>query len=362
MITREWPLLPVYATGAVFLAFGDRLAGAFDALWWTALMIAWLFATMLAAAFAVVRHSESLAAIFGEPYGTLILTLAITAIEVTLISAVMLHGPEVSTLARDTMYAVIMIVFNGMVGVSLLVGGLRYHEQSYNLQGANSFLAVILPLSVLGLVLPNFTSSPGQTFSALHEGFLMVMSVALYAAFLAIQALRHRHYFVEPDAALEAFDRAALDVRPAAYHGTLLVLYIIPVVLLSKSIATPLEQALDALGAPVALVGFLVAALVLSPESLGAVRAALANQLQRSINLLLGSVLASISLTIPAVLAIGFASDRTVVLGLDALDAVLLVLTLGLSTLTFASGRTNILLGAVHLVLFCAYVVLMFDR
>ena len=362
MVTREWPLVPVYATAAAFFAFDDVLLGRLVSLPWTAAMLAWLFVVMLLAAFAVVRHSESLAAILGEPFGTLILTLAITAIEVMLISAVMLTGPPVSTLARDTMFAVIMIVFNGMVGVSLLVGGLRYHEQTYNLQGANAFLAVILPLAVLGLVLPNFTKAPGQTLSTLHEAFLMLMSLALYGAFLAIQTLRHRHYFTEPEENAETFDRSALDLRPAAYHGALLVLYIVPIVLLSKKIAVPMDRAVQALDAPVAMVGFLVAALVLSPESLGAVRAALANQLQRSINLLLGSVLASISLTIPAVLAIGFFTDRTIVLGLDALDGVLLLLTLALSALTFSSGRTNILLGAVHFVLFCAYVILMFDR
>jgi Ca2+:H+ antiporter len=360
VITREWPLLPIYATGAAFLLSGDALGPA--SLPWTGFIIAWLFAAMLAAAFAVVRHSECLAAIFGEPFGTLILTIAITAIEVMLISAVMLHGPEVSTLARDTMFAVIMIVFNGMVGVSLLVGGLRYHEQLYNLQGANAFLAVILPLAVLGLVVPNFTSSPEQTLSLLHQGFLAVVSVALYGVFLTALTLRHRHYFIEPDTALESFDRAQLDLRPAAYHGVLLILYIIPVVVLSKKIAVPIDNVIDTLGAPAALVGFLTAALVLSPESLGAVRAALANQLQRSINLLLGSVLASISLTIPAVLAIGILSERTVVLGLDAIDAALLILTLGVSMLTLASGRTNVVLGAVHLVLFFAYIVLIFER
>ena len=360
MITREWPLVPIYATGAAFLFFGDTLGA--GSLAWTALIIAWLFATMLAASFAVVRHSECLAAIFGEPYGTLILSLAITAIEVMLIAAVMLHGPQVSTLARDTMFAVLMIVFNGMVGVSLLVGGLRYHEQTYNLQGANAFLAVIVPLVGLGLVLPNFTAAPNQTLSTLHEVFLVVMSLALYGTFVTAQTLRHRRYFVESDAALETFDHSKLDLRPAAYHGVLLILYIIPVVVLSKKIAAPLDDAIGALGAPTALVGFLTAALVLSPESLGAVRAALANQLQRSINLLLGSVLASISLTIPAVLLIGILTERTVVLGLDALDAALLILTLGVSMLTLASGRTNVVLGAVHLVLFFTYIVLIFER
>ena len=362
MITREWPLIPIYGTAALFFAFDQALPGTLDGALWTAFVLAWLFGIMLAAAFAVVRHSDCLAEIFGEPYGTLILTLAITVIEVLMIAAVMLTGPEVSTLARDTMFAVVMIVFNGMAGLALLVGGLRYHEQAYNLQGANSFLAVIVPLAVLGLVLPNFTFAPGGTLSTLHEGFLMLMSVALYGVFLAIQTLRHRHFFLTPEEIVASRDRAAMDLRPAAYHGVLLLLYIVPIVLLSKKIAIPIDYGVRVLGAPEALVGFLVAALILSPESLAAVRAALANQLQRSINLLLGSVLASISLTIPAVLAIGLVTDRTVVLGLEPVDVILLVLTLGVSTLTFGSGRTNILLGAVHLLLFFSYVILIFER
>jgi Ca2+:H+ antiporter len=250
-----------------------------------------------------------------------------------------------------------------MAGFALLAGGLRYHEQSYNLQGANAFLAVIVPLAVLGLVLPNFTeSAPGGQFSRLHEYFLIVMSLALYGIFLAIQTLRHRHYFLDADEKEEPPAHGGLDLRPAGYHGALLLLYIVPIVLLSKKIAVPLDFGVRVLGAPAALVGFLVAALILAPESLGAVRATLANQMQRSINLLLGSVLASISLTIPAVLAIGLLTGRTVVLGLEAVDAVLLLLTLAMATLTYASGRTNILQGAVHLLLFCAYVVLIFDR
>lgn len=361
MITREWWLLPVYGTTALFFVFERTLLGEFGGALWTAFVLAWLFAVMLAAAFAVVRHSDCLAEIFGEPYGTLILTLAITVIEVMMIAAVMLTGPPVSTVARDTMFAVVMIVFNGMAGLALLVGGLRYHEQTYNLQGASSFLAVIVPLAVLGLVLPNFTSAPGPTLSALHGGFLMLVSVALYGVFLAIQTLRHRHFFVTEEI-VETRDRATMDLRPAYYHGALLLLYILPIVLLSKKIAVPIDHAVSVFGAPAALVGFLVAALILAPESLAAVQAALANQLQRSINLLLGSVLASISLTIPAVLAIGLATDRTVVLGLEPVDMILLVLTLGMSTLTFGSGRTNILLGAVHLLLFFSYLILIFER
>jgi len=362
MITREWLLVPVYGTAAVFFAFEQSLLGGLASPAWAAFVLAWLFGVMMLSAFAVVRHSECLAEIFGEPYGTLILTFAITAIEVMMIAAVMLTGPQESTTARDTMFAVIMIVFNGMAGVVLLVGGLRYHEQTYNLQGANAFLAVIFPLAVICLILPNFTSAPGGTLSVLHELFLIFMSVALYGVFLAIQTLRHKQYFLDQNESGEEKAPPITDLRPATYHGTLLVLYIVPIVLLSKKIAVPIDFGVRVLGAPAALVGFLVAALIMSPESLSALRATLANQPQRSINLLLGSVLASISLTIPAVLAIGLLTDRVVVLGLQAIDALLLLLTLASAQLTLTSGRTNILQGAVHLLLFGAYVVLIFDR
>ncbi|MGH8764429.1 MAG: calcium:proton antiporter [Burkholderiales bacterium] len=361
MITREWPLLPVYGTALVFSAFQAALLGELANPWWAAFMLLVLFGIMMLASFAVVRHADCLAEIFGEPYGTLILTFAITGIEVMMIAAVMLTGPAVSTTARDTMFAVIMIVFNGMAGVALLVGGLRYNEQVYNLQGANAFLAVIVPLAVLGLVLPNFTSAPDATLSVLHEGFLMLMSVALYAVFLAIQTLRHKHFFTDNGEAEEK-PPPITDLRPAAYHATLLVLYIVPIVLLSKKIAVPIDFGVHVLGAPEALVGFLVAVLIMSPESLTALRATLANQMQRSINLLLGSVLASISLTIPAVLAIGLLTDRLVVLGLAPVDMLLLLLTLASALITYASGRTNILQGVIHILLFCAYIVLIFDR
>jgi Ca2+:H+ antiporter len=255
-----------------------------------------------------------------------------------------------------------MIVFNGMAGLTLLVGGLRYKEQTYNLQGANAFLAVIVPLAVLGLVLPNVTSAPGGTLSTLHELFLIFMSVALYGVFLAIQTLRHRPYFLDAGEDAEEVAAPVTDLRPAAYHGTLLVLYIVPIVLLSKKIAVPIDFGVRVLGAPEALVGFLVAFLIMAPESLSALRSTLANQPQRSINLLLGSVLASISLTIPAVLAIGLLTDRLVVLGLQPVDMLLLLLTLASAQLTLTSGRTNILQGAIHLLLFCAYIVLIFDR
>jgi Ca2+:H+ antiporter len=360
LIRREWPLLVSYGTAALFFVFHQQMLERMESPGWAAFAFLWLFAVILQSAFAVVRHSESLASLVGEPFGTLILTFAITGIEVMMIAAVMLTGPPISFLARDTMFAVVMIVFNGMAGVALLLGGLRYHEQTYNLQGANAFLAVIVPLAVIGLVLPNFTvSGEGPTLSTMHEIFLIFMSLALYGVFLAIQTLSHRKYFMGPD---ESTGHAEHEVRSAQWHGALLVANIVPIILLSKQIALPIEFGVNLFDAPEAVVGFLVAVLVLSPESFAAVRAALANQMQRSINLLLGSVLASISLTIPAVLAIGLLTERTVVLGLAPVDTIMLLLTLGLSTLTFASGRTNALLGAVHLLLFFAYLMLIFER
>lgn len=367
MIRRESPLLVSLVTTALFYAFGGRWLADLSHPLWFAFLLLWLFAVMLFSAFAVVRHAESLAAKLGEPIGTLILTLSVTGIEVMIITAVMYSGEASSTLARDAMFAVVMIVLNGMVGLTLVLGSLRYHEQTYNLQGASAFLAVTIPLAVLGLVLPNFTrSSPGSTLSQAQAAFVIVMSISLYGVFLAIQNLRHRDYFIVPDPGAQGLPPSrggpGHGLRSVPYHTALLLAYLLPLVILSKKLAVPINHGIQVLNAPPALGGMLVALLVLLPESMGAVRAALANELQRSVNILLGSVLATISLTIPAVLVIGLLTDRAVILGLDAVDMILLVLTFGVSALTFASARTNVLLGAVHLLLFLAYLMMVFDR
>lgn len=356
------------ATTALFLIFGrDLLADLAHPLRF-ALILTWLLATMLAAVFAVVRHAENLAARLGEPLGTLVLTLSITSIEVMIIVAAMSTGHGTPTLARDAMFAVVMIVLNGMVGLTLLVGGLKYHEQDYNLQGANAFLAVILPLAVVGLVLPNFTqSSPDQTFSPVQAAFLTLVFLALYGIFLTIQNVYHRAYFRSAPSTTgtgttNAPFRAAEEPRSVPYHALLLLAYLAPLVVLAEQLAVPIEYTIRVLGAPAALAGFLVAAIVLSPESAVAVRAALTNDLQRSVNILLGSVLASIGLTIPAVLVYGLLAGKPIIFGLDPVDITLLSLTLVLSTTTLSSSRTNVLLGAVHVVVFLAYVLLIFQR
>jgi len=348
------------------LGFSDSLLGDLSRAAWFLFIRIWLFAATLLSSFAIVRHAESLAARLGEPLGTLVLTLAVTGIEVMLIAATMAIGKGSPALARDAMFAVVMIVLNGMVGLTLLLGGLRYREQSYNLQGASGYLVVIVSLSVLGLILPNFTSTtPGPIFSRAQGVFLSIMSIGLYAVFLAVQTSRHRHYFQPPsreDRGKESTDvHEGLVARSVPFHSLLLLCYLVPLVLLSKKLAVPVDYAVHVLRTPQALGGFIIAALVLSPESFSALRATLANRLQRSVNLLLGSVLATIGLTIPAVLTIGLVTGRSIVLGLGPAEMVLLSLTLVVSIITFTSSRTNVLLGAVHLLLFLAYMMLLFD-
>jgi Ca2+:H+ antiporter len=362
-------------TTALFYLFPDTLLSDLLPNPWSVAFFLWLFGTMLWCAFGVARHADCLAELLGEPYGTLILTLAVISIEVSLISSIMLHGANDPTLARDTMFAVLMIILNGMVGMALLVGALRHREQYYNLQGAKAFLAVIIPLAVLTLMLPQFTvSTVLPVFTPLQAAFFAAMTVVLYGVFLCVQTVRHRNLFVEPG--IYALPPAAPDplahdetshknghheVRSVRFHAILLVLAILPVVLLSKKLAVFVDYGIETLGAPAALGGVIIAILVLTPEGLGALHAALANRLQRSVNILLGSALATIGLTVPAVLTIGLIIDRDVELGLDEVEMVLLLLTLAVSTLTFTGGRTNVLQGAVHLALFLAFAMLIFN-
>lgn len=367
-LRKEWLLGVSIATTLLFFIYGHDWFGDLSSLPWLLAMLVWLIGVMSFSIFAVVRHADVLAARLGEPTGTLILTLVVTGIEAIIIVSTMFAGSGNMALARDSTYAVVMIVLNGMVGVSLLLGGLRHREQSYNLQGANAFLAIIVPLAVLGLILPNFTdASPGPTISPLHATFLVCMSVGLYLVFLAVQNVRHRQYFLSPGGADTAADHgeeihSASSEHSTLYHALFLAAYFLPLSALGEEIGTPINAAIRIFGAPPSLGGVLVAALVLAPESVSAVRAALANQLQRSVNLLLGSVLATISLTIPAVLCVALVAGKPVELGLDMKNITLLSLTLIMSGMTFSASRTNVLQGAVHVLLFFAYIMLIFDR
>ncbi len=369
---HEWQL---------YLTFGTFLAAFFGSGWIVratelpAILILWLAmlcGVILIAAIAMVHHAEVLALRLGEPGGTLLLTMAVTGLEVAMIGFVMSTGYEKPTLARDTMYAAVMLVINGFMGLALLLGGLRHREQTYNLQSANAFLIMIVPLTILGLVLPNFTrSTEGPTLSTFQMIFLSIMSVGIYSVFLFVQNGRHRGFFVSEDDSTESGETEAEAVvedasehqspRSTFYHAAMLVGYGLPLVLLAKQMSKPLDGLVEKLGAPVALGGFIMAILVLMPESIAAIRAAVNNRLQRSVNILLGSALASLGLTIPLVIAVSLFTGRSLVLGLESADMIMLVLTLFTATLTFMLPRTNMLLGCVHLLLFAAFCMLLFD-
>jgi Ca2+:H+ antiporter len=336
-----------------------------------------VFGVMLWCAFAVVGHADELAELLGEPYGTLILTISVISIEVAAIGSIMLHGQANPTLARDTMLAVLMIVLNGMVGLCLLVGGWRHVQQEFNLQGARAYLAVLVTLATITLVMPKFTiSTPDPSLTPLQGVVFAIITVMLYGTFLAIQTMRHRGFFIEPaDAATadppygEDRDHGRDPVSrehggrrsSVFYHAAFLVLTLLPIVLLSKKLAILVDHGIEELNAPAALGGVVVAILVLSPEGMAALIAARANHLQRAVNICLGSALSTIGLTVPAVLMIGLFANIHVVLGLEGTEIVLVALTLLLGVLTFGSGRTNILQGAVHLVVFVVYLLLIFD-
>ena len=359
----EYPLFVGLITAVAFFATGDAMTEKLSKPLVLAVVFVWLFGTVLWSAISVVRHADCLAIKCGEPYGTLILTLAAISIEVMMISATMLHGANNPTMARDMMFAVLMIALNGLVGLSLLLGGLRHREQSYNLRGANAYLNAIMALSVLSLVLPDFTKSmSGLHHSSLPEIFLATCSLGLYGIFLLIQTMRHSQFFTEADDAAAAVHPAhkPMRMRSGPYHTLLLFLYLVVVILLAEKFAIPLDDSIERFGMPQAFGGAIVAALVLAPEALSAIKAAIKNQLQRSVNILHGSVLASIGLTIPAVLTIGLITRREVSLGLQGGNLPLLVLTLGVSVVTFTSGKTNILQGCIHILLFMVFLLLIF--
>jgi Ca2+:H+ antiporter len=339
-----WLLLAGKAAG-----LGDMLGSAF-----VALLAAGLFAGVLAAVF----HAEVVAHRIGEPYGTLVLAVAVTSIEVALIVSLMVAGGETTTgLARDTVYAAVMLILNGMVGICLLAGGRRHGEQRFTQGGVSAALATLAAIAILTMVLPNYTTTtPGPYYSGSQLVFIAVVSLVLYGTFVLVQTVRHRDYFL-PEAAAgnEAVHAPPPPLSVTWWSGALLLACLGSVVLLAKSLSPPLEAAVLALGAPKALVGIIIAAVVLLPEGIAAFQAARANRLQTSLNLALGSALASIGLTIPAVAIVSLANGWTLSLGIDAKSTVLLLLSVIVATISLGTGRTTIMQGMVHVVICAVY-------
>jgi Ca2+:H+ antiporter len=349
-----FPLLAVLLFAAI-TALGYSFAPSTAGWLFAAVLLVILFGTV----FAAVHHAEVVAERIGEPFGTLLLTLSVTIIEVALIATIMLGEQTVTTLARDTVFAVVMIVCNGLVGICILAGGLRYREQDIQVSGSSVYLSVLSVLATITLIMPNYTlTTPGPVYSQGQLDFVSVVTVLLYAVFLYTQTVRHRDYFIAgPDA---VGDEPSISSRTMALSLALLLISLLTVVLLAKKFSQVVDATAALIGAPPAFAGILVALLILLPESVAAVDAARRNQLQKSINLALGSSLATIGLTVPAVDVAAYALGKQLVLGLPAQEVVLLALTLVLCMLTLGSGRTNILFGLVHLVVFAVFVFLVF--
>ena len=330
-----------------------------EALWQIILMAVLLITAVILA----VHQAEVIAHKTGEPFGTLVLALCVTIIEVALIVSIMLSADEEgAVIARDAVFATVMIVMNGIIGISIFLGGLRHRVLSFRIEGSNSSLTVLIALAVLTLVMPNFTTTTlGPTFSDSQLIFAGVLSLVLYVTYIFVQTIRHRDYFLQQREAESAHPISHTSPPSNAktlVSGILLLISLISVILLAKALSPSIELAIDKMGAPRAVVGIAIALLVLLPEGVAATRAAIDNRLQTSLNLSLGSALASIGLTIPAVAFVSILFDLPISLGVDALGMTFLGLTFLLSILTIAVGRATILQGAVHLVVFAAYLFL----
>jgi Ca2+:H+ antiporter len=321
------------------------------------ILVAIIAVSLAGSVFAAVHHAEVVAHRVGEPFGTMVLALAVTLIEVSLIVSLMLAGGEqAASLARDTIFATVMIILNGIIGLCLLVGGLRHREQTYSLDGVSASIVALGAIVILTLVLPNYTvTHPGPFFSSSQLVVIAVVSLIIYGGFIFTQTIGHRGYFVVDNAAAEEPQHSRPSNAATSLSAVLLLVCLTAVVLLAKKLAPALEAAVLRAGAPQPLVGVIIAGIVLMPEGLAALRAAHANRLQTSLNLALGSALASIGLTIPAVSILSLFVGRQLELGIDAESTVLLVLSLWMTTIALRTGRSIVLYGIVLCVIFVVY-------
>jgi Ca2+:H+ antiporter len=352
---RHWTwLVPLLALALLLVALAVGVG---------TLLAALCGAALIGAVLVAVHHAEVVAHRVGEPFGTLVLALAVTAIEAALILSMMIAGGEdMAVLPRDAIYAAVMIICTGVVGLCVLLGGLAHREQTFRVEGAGAGLAALIVMAALTLVLPVFTTStPGGTYSRSQLTFVAVTSAVLWAIFIFVQTVRHRDYFIP------ATDSANPDVhaepptpRQAWASFGLLLVSLVAVVGLAKMLSPTIERAVETANAPRAVVGIVIAGLVLLPETWAAVRTARADRLQTSMNLAIGSALACIGLTVPVVVLASIAFDLPLVLGLEPKDMAMLAVTFLVSAVTLGTGRTYLMQGAVHLVLFAAFLFLAF--
>jgi len=350
-----WHAIPIWSLAVPALAIGVLAAIWGGELGWS--LVGLVAAILIAAVFAAVHHAEVIALRVGEPFGTLILALAVTVIETSLIVTLMLSGGEsTSTLARDTVFATVMIICNGVIGLCLLLGGLRHRVLTFNVEGTSPALAALGTLVVLTLVLPNYTTTRlGPELSRSQLAFAGAISVALYSVYVFVQTVRHRDYFLPAGAENQEAHAAPPSALATGLGSVLLLVSLVAVVGLAKSLAPTIESAVRVARVPHAVVGIVIASLVLLPETVAAARAALRNRMQTSVNLALGSALATIGLTIPVLAAASLTFGLPLDLGLPTKEVGLLALTLFICGMTLSQSRATVLQGAVHLVLFAVF-------
>lgn len=369
----------VWVVVVIFSIFGHALLGAQMGGWTAVAVFLLLLATIVGAAFGVVREADELAHKLGEPYGTLILTLSIVSIEVILIAAVMLGPTENPTIGKDSIFSVMMIIMNLVMGLCLLLAGIKYGEQEYNAQGAMAYHSMIIMLGGISMMLPNFISGAGDgSFSTTQAIILSVLVALLYAAFLYFQMTKYRHHYIQPpvghmeirfadtiiNTELEASENshATSSAKSEILVRSIVLLgMILPIVLLSHHMAVVVEYGIQAAQLPTLLGGVLIAIIVFTPESMTAVKAALNNEFQRAINLCHGAFVSTVGLTVPAVLIVGLIAGKTVHFGLTGTETILFVLTLLLSLMSFMGRRTSPIIGLMHLTLFIVFIMLIFN-
>lgn len=370
-------LVAVWLIVVLFLVFGQKLFG--DTLTGTIALGTFLLLlfTIIGAAFGVVKEADALAHKLGEPYGTLILTLSIVSIEVILIAAVLLGPGDNPTIGKDSIFSVMMIIMNLVMGLCILLGGFKFGEQEYNAQGTLSYMAMIILLGGIGLLLPNFIQGAGGgAFTPTQAIVLAGLVIVLYGFFLLLQMKSYKHLYQQPQAGNMGIlfsQRQALEEQATATKTTpinkkeigvrtlILLGMIVPIVLLSHNMAAVVDYGIKATSLPPLLGGVLIAIIVFTPESMTAIKAALNNEFQRAINLCHGAFVSTVGLTIPAVLIVGLVTGKTVLFGMTATETILFIITLLLSLMTFIGKRTTPIMGMMHLVLFVVFILLIFN-
>lgn len=319
----------------------------------------WLTLVIVIAAINITNRAEYLAHKYGEPHGTLILTFAAVLVEMIMLSSIMLHEEHEPTLARDTVYSVIMIVINGLIGVSMFLGGLKHGEQKYNFKSSNTYFSMILAFVGVSLLLPKFIAAASMP---VYELFLILVSIFVYIIFLRAQTKEHRHFFSCEVTGLESPQVQIYRRQDASgwYHGFWLLMILILIGYLADSLAVILDDSARKLSLPHEAIALYVALLILAPEGITSIRAGLNNEMQRVVNICLGSVLSTITLTVPAVLLVGMVFTKPMILGVTNSQAVMLFLTLFVGMNSYRHGETNAMQGVIHFTLFAAYIVFMF--